>query len=227
MKRIFVLTLMLAVGLWCLGATRTTTRKVTGSAMISVYLPSELEKVTVSGTVDGKNYTNLQLYNGIDFICQRITGGGTVNFEYCSYDAPLGPGGYVFQFADNYDGLTVSFSFQSASETNPDAETSYCIAGNMSVVKKKVTTPIYVMNEAEQKFEYLPEGGYLNPYEAYILTNEENPVPYFAPNGSVGIERLMWTDITRERVIHNLNGQRIVNLQKGVNIIGRKKFLLR
>ncbi|MCQ2132811.1 MAG: hypothetical protein MJY90_05695 [Bacteroidaceae bacterium] len=240
MKRITILSIMLAVTA-CAFAAKSTTKTVKGSVMYAVYFPWDLDKVTVSGTIDGKTYSELPLYHGVDFICQTLPGGlghaNSLSFEYCADDNPMLSGAYIIQFADNYDGLTVKFTFKdTATGTNADVNPSglynYYFTGSpegrlMNLQGK----PLYKFNVDAQRFEYIPEGKMIYSYESYIdVQNQKEAIlhPYIAPQGSTGIERLNANKSRRQQGIYNLNGQLLAEPQHGINIIdGRKVFVNR
>ena len=229
---------MFAVAI-CLFAAKSTTKTVKGSVMYAVYFPWDLDKVTVSGTIDGKSYTDLQLYHGVDFICQTFAGGMThannPSFEYCDDSNPLLSGAYIIQFADNYDGLTVKFTFKETATGNADSENptgmfNYYFTGSpegrlMNLQGK----PLYKFNVEDQRFEYLPDGKLILAYESYIdvqNSQDANQRPYIVPQGSTGIERLNATQSRRLQGIYNLNGQQLAEPQQGINIIGGKKVFV-
>ena len=235
MRRTTILTILFAVTI-CSFAAKTTTKAVKGSAMYAMYFPWDLDKVTVTGTIDGKYYTDLQLYHGIDFICQSYPGGvaglNTPAFEYCDDDTPLWSGAYIIQFADNYDGLTVKFTFKDTAtgDSNPTGLYNYYFTGSpdgrlMNLQGK----PLYKFNVDEQRFEYFPEGKIIGSYEAYIDVQNQTDAaqhPYIAPQGSTGIERLNAAQARRQQGIFNLSGQQLSEPQQGINIIGGKKVFI-
>ena len=226
---------MLVVTL-CGFAAKSTTKAVKGSVIYAVYFPWDLDKVTVSGTIDGKSYTDLPLYHGVDFICQTLQGGlgyaNSLSFEYCADDNPLLAGAYIIQFADNYDGLTVKFTFKDTAtgNSNPTGLYNYYFTGStegrlMNLQDK----PLYKFNVDEQRFEYLPEGKMIFAYESYIdVQNQEEASrhPYVAPLGSTGIERLNAAQSRRQQGIFNLSGQQLSEPQQGINIIGGRKVFV-
>ena len=102
--------------------------------------------------------------------------------------------------------------------------------------KKELTDHIsYKMNEVGDFFELVAtEGVYEMPFHAYFsvlgaemankamlrIVQGENPNP-------TGIEQIETLDDINNAVIYNLNGQRMQQMQRGVNIVGGKKVLVK
>lgn len=233
MRRLtFVIMIMTSVA--CLAVTKSTTKTVKGSAMYSMYFPWDLDKVTVSGTIDGKTYTNLELFHGVDFICQRFLGGtlgsNPLPFSYLDESTPLLSGGYIIQFADNYDGQTVTFTFKPEATGELPAPGEAVLTGDPDGRLRSLKTPLYKFDTDEQRFEYCPEGKIISAYEAYISVEDSvwmSHNPYIVPQGSVGIERINAAQVLHRRGIFNLNGQQLAAPRRGLNIINGKKVFIK
>ena len=219
------------------------TRNFEGSKMYAIYLPYSVGNVTVTGSFDYRDHYEYHLYHGLDFICQRFDS-YTGRFTYMNAEDKLTPGGYIIQFADNYDGMPVRFDMVpgtarilSIAENLP-----YTLNGNDQYKTIAVETPnTLFFDEDKQQFN---QGGSTNssanalrPFLPYITAPEG--VKVISPDGTTGIQILnaakgndsryivrcvsggleICGHGTSRQSIYNLAGQRIksVTLNEGIN----------
>ena len=219
------------------------TRNFEGSKMYAIYLPYSVGNVTVTGSFDYRDHYEYHLYHGIDFICQRFNA-NTGRFEYMNTDEELTPGGYIIQFADNYDGMSVRFDMLpgTACIMSVAEDVPYILRGNDQYKTISVETPNTLFYD-EEKQQFNKAGSTnsnsesLRPFMPYISTPAG--VNVISPDGTTGIRLLNASQGTESRYtvksvaggieicghgtsrqsIYNLAGQRIktVTLNEGVN----------
>lgn len=227
------------------------TKKVKGSQMYSMAFPGNLRCMTATGEKDGRIYQDEPLIQGIDYVLQTFD---YPYFKYISTGDSVCAGCYLIQFVDNLDGMNVRFFFDSSIDNNKSSS-DYFMEGNRGYADTVPEGLFYKFNESNQRFE-LTSGTVVKPYEAYISTSAQNPVKYFTPDGSTGIQLLNGTDgaglsimpidggveITSAQEgcvdIFNIYGMKVgsarlkcgtskLNLDKGIYIIGEKKVVVK
>lgn len=229
MKRFCIIALLCC--LWTVGCwgQKSFKKTVQGSAMYAWYLPWDLDYMYIEkGTWDGFDHTNYRLYHGLDYICQKIVAGDEIGFEYCADDDPLKAGAYIIQFADNYDGQSVTVKLTKnvdAVDSTAIKQCAYYATGDADGRLRSHKEPVYRFNTDTQRFEYYPEGKIISAYEACVVVTVDNPEEYIIPNGSTGIERLKGVQGSVQGLIFNLAGQRVGDDYKGVIIVNGKKYL--
>ena len=198
-------------------------------------------------TVDGQNveWFHSKSENGRKFWLYKYNGGvgGTVYFDYETENVMKANEPYLIavpgdKWGPTYD-LRKEFVFKGTdvafSKDVPAVEKDdYTFVGLYG--KKELTDHIsYKMNEVGDFFELVEtEGVYEMPFHAYFsvlgaemankamlrIVQGENPNP-------TGIEQIETLDDINNAVIYNLNGQRMQQMQRGVNIVGGKKVLVK
>ena len=221
------------------------TRTFEGSKMNAIFFPNGLTNVTVSGRFDYRDHYEYHLYHGIDFICQRLND-ETGKFEYLSEDDDITAGGYIIQFADNYDGMPVRF------DMNPSDKFQhhYCVyqmEGNLEyrniTLSSIGTSKILYFDEDKQQFNRVgsknSNAECVRPFMPFIETTEN--VHVISPEGTTGIRILNAAQGTFSKYvvrpvahgveitghgssrlgIYNMAGQRVkmAQLEEGVNVV--------
>ncbi len=219
------------------------TRTFEGSKMNAIFFPYGLGNVTVTGRFDYRDHYEYHLYHGIDFICQRLnpTSG---KFEYMNENDDVTAGGYIIQFADNYDGMAVRFDMN-PSEKFTEPEGIYVMTGNQEY-KNISFDDVEDIVFFDEDFQQFNRKGSLNsnaasvrPFMPYIVTKED--VNAISPDGTTGIRILnaaqgiankyvvrpvaQGVEITghgsSNMSIFSISGQRLKNvkLEEGVNVV--------
>ena len=232
MKKILILLIIFGLSNIMCEAQKTFKKTVQGSLIYSWFLPWDLDYMFIEkGTWDGFDHTNYKLYHGVDYICQRFVNGDSMDFEYCEDDDPLKAGAYLIQFAENYSGQSISVVLTNNVDKADSTEIKACdyyITGDAGGRLRIHKDPLYKFNTDTQRFEYYPEGKLIGAYEAYIVSNLDNPVEHIIPNGSTGIERLNASAIGNSSFNvqpYNLAGQAVNDSYQGIVIINGKKIL--
>ena len=224
------------------------TRSFEGSRMSGIFFPNGVGNVTVSGRFDYRDHYEYHLYHGIDFICQRLNP-ETGRFEYMSADDELTAGGYIIQFADNYDGMPVRFDLNPSDRfVAPDSK--FNMLGNTEYQNMSFTSydeeaegHLLFFDENLQQFNRVgstnSNSESLRPFMPYIQTKEN--IHAIAPEGATGIRLLNAAQGTFSKYvvrpvargveitghgssklgIYNMAGQRVkmAQLEEGVNVV--------
>ena len=187
-------------------------------------------------TVDGQNveWFHSKSENGRKFWLYKYNGGvgGTVYFDYETENVMKANEPYLIavpgdKWGPTYD-LRKEFVFKGTdvafSKDVPAVEKDdYTFVGLYG--KKELTDHIsYKMNEVGDFFELVAtEGVYEMPFHAYfsVLGAE------MANKAMLRIVQGETLDDINNAVIYNLNGQRMQQMQRGVNIVGGKKVLVK
>ncbi len=170
------------------------TRTFEGSKMNAIFFPNGLTNVTVTGRFDYRDHYEYHLYHGLDYICQRLNP-DTGRFEYLSSDDDITAGGYIIQFADNYDGIPVRFDMNPADKF----QHHYCVYkmdGNMEYknisIDNTYNSNILFFDEDLQQFNRIgsinSNAECVRPFMPFIETSEN--VHVIAPEGATGIRIL-------------------------------------
>lgn len=219
------------------------TRTFEGSRMNGIFLPNGLGNVTVTGRFDYRDHYEYHLYHGIDFICQRLNP-ETGKFEYLCEDDEITAGGYIIQFADNYDGMPIRFDLNPSDKFSESAGT-YVMKGNGDYCDKTVEEDMNVLyfDEDNQQFNRVgsqnSNATNVRPFMPYICTAEN--IHVISPEGTTGIRLLNTAQGTDSKYlvraiangveitghgssnmsIYSISGQRIkmVRLEEGTNTV--------
>lgn len=222
------------------------TRTFEGSKLCAVYLPGDVTKVNATGTFDYRDHYGYPLYHGLDFICQRLDP-TTGKFQYLDSEESLTAGAYVIQFADNYDGIPITFDCKPLTSPATLADAPFVALGNgdgftQTIEESDGQIRLYYDEELQQFNRIGSENSCaaaLRPFMPYILTTTETSK--IVPDGSTGIERLytarhgespyaisgseggicIGSHISATLPIYNLAGQtlRQVRIEQGDNFI--------
>lgn len=224
------------------------TRSFEGSRMSGIFFPNGVGNVTVSGRFDYRDHYEYHLYHGIDFICQRLNP-ETGRFEYLSEDDELTAGGYIIQFADNYDGMPVRFDLNPSDRfVAPDSK--FNMLGNTEYQNMSFATydeeaedHLLFFDESLQQFNRVgstnSNAECLRPFMPFIQTKEN--VHVISPEGTTGIRILNAAQGTFSKYvvrpvahgveitghgssklgIYNVAGQRVkmIQMEEGVNVV--------
>ena len=172
-------------GLNYLGAARLT-RSVEGSVLYPMYFPGDVQAVQITGSYDGRTFTNLPGVNGLDYIIYRQNG---EVFEVCPTGEPVPAGCYLVQFVDNLADASVSIQ-TGRKKMQGFSEKDYNFVGNDAY---KMFTPAgrFLRYDAAAGCFRLTEGEALEPFEAYIATSVSNPVDvYYPPLVTTGLQHI-------------------------------------
>lgn len=154
-------------------------KRYMGSALYAMHFPGELIQATATGWYDGFDHADEQLRHGLDFAIVRYE---APRFHYLPSDAPLTAGSYMIQFVDNLENadITLTFNSQGNGET---ANGAYRMEGNPYATNHTPKGKFLKFDVEAQRF-ILTENESLKPFEAYIATDEANPVTQIVPNVS-------------------------------------------
>lgn len=195
-------------------------------------------------TVDGSNvdWFHSKSESGRKFWLYKYTNGvgGTVYFDYEANTTMAANEPYLLavpgdKWGEKYDLHNKKFTFHGENVTvkgNAKAEKAggeYILRGSYA---NAPFTYGYQLNAVGDFFE-LTEDATEKPFRAYFATTEDATstsarVLRVAHSSTDGIEQIGNSQLTNENVpIYNLNGQRIQQLQRGVNIVGGKKMMVK
>lgn len=154
-------------------------KSYTGSALYAIHFPGELIQATATGYYDGFSHTDEQLRHGLDFAVIKYD---APRFHYLSSDAPLTAGDYMIQFVDNLEDVDITLTFNGQKNGTP-ASGTYRMEGNPYATNHTPEGKFLKYDVDAQRF-VLTEGESLKPFEAYIATDETNPVAQIVPSVS-------------------------------------------
>lgn len=195
-------------------------------------------------TVDGSNvdWFHSKSESGRKFWLYKYTNGvgGTVYFDYEANTTMAANEPYLLavpgdKWGEKYDLHNKEFTFHGenvAVKGNAKAEKAggeYILRGSYA---NAPFTYGYQLNAVGDFFE-LTEDATEKPFRAYFATTEDATstsarVLRVAHSSTDGIEQIGNSQLTNENApIYNLNGQRIEQLQRGVNIVGGKKMMVK
>ena len=195
-------------------------------------------------TVDGSNvdWFHSKSESGRKFWLYKYTNGvgGTVYFDYEANTTMAANEPYLLavpgdKWGEKYDLHNKEFTFHGenvAVKGNAKAEKTggeYILRGSYA---NAPFTYGYQLNAVGDFFE-LTEDATEKPFRAYFATTEDATstsarVLRVAHSSTDGIEQIGNSQLTNENApIYNLNGQRIQQLQRGVNIVGGKKMMVK
>lgn len=195
-------------------------------------------------TVDGSNvdWFHSKSESGRKFWLYKYTNGvgGTVYFDYEANTTMAANEPYLLavpgdKWGEKYDLHNKEFTFHGENVTvkgNAKAEKAggeYILRGSYA---NAPFTYGYQLNAVGDFFE-LTEDATEKPFRAYFATTEDATstsarVLRVAHSSTDGIEQIGNSQLTNENApIYNLNGQRIEQLQRGVNIVGGKKMMVK
>ena len=195
-------------------------------------------------TVDGSNvdWFHSKSESGRKFWLYKYTNGvgGTVYFDYEANTTMAANEPYLLavpgdKWGEKYDLHNKVFTFHGenvAVKGNAKAEKAggeYILRGSYA---NAPFTYGYQLNAVGDFFE-LTEDATEKPFRAYFATTEDATstsarVLRVAHSSTDGIEQIGNSQRTNENApIYNLNGQRIEQLQRGVNIVGGKKMMVK
>lgn len=195
-------------------------------------------------TLDGANidwFHSKSDASGRKFWLYKYTNGvgGTVYFDYASESKMQANVPYLLavpgdKWGEKYDLHNKEFVFRgenAAVKANVEPATKsgeYVFNGTFAVADCKNA---YKLNEAGDFFELQTEAATEQPFRAYFANADESTsnaarVLRVARSETDGIVNMENVDMTTENEpVYNLNGQRMQQLQRGVNIVGGKKIL--
>ena len=195
-------------------------------------------------TLDGANidwFHSKSDASGRKFWLYKYTNGvgGTVYFDYASEHKMQANVPYLLavpgdKWGEKYDLHNKEFVFRgenAAVKANVEPATKsgeYVFNGTFAVADCKNA---YKLNEAGDFFELQTEDAAEQPFRAYFANADESTsnaarVLRVARSETDGIVNMENVDMTTENEpVYNLNGQRMQQLQRGVNIVGGKKIL--
>lgn len=195
-------------------------------------------------TLDGANidwFHSKSDASGRKFWLYKYTNGvgGTVYFDYASERKMQANVPYLLavpgdKWGEKYDLHNKEFVFRgenAAVKANVEPATKsgeYVFNGTFAVADCKNA---YKLNEAGDFFELQTEDANEQPFRAYFANAAESTsnaarvlrVARSETDGIVNMENVGMT--TENEPVYNLNGQRMQQLQRGVNIVGGKKIL--
>ena len=151
-----------------------------------MYFPGDVQAVQITGSYDGRTFTNLPGVNGLDYIIYRQNG---EVFEVCPTGEPVPAGCYLVQFVDNLADASVSIQ-TGRKKMQGFSEKDYNFVGNDAY---KMFTPAgrFLRYDAAAGCFRLTEGEALEPFEAYIATSVGNPVDvYYPPLVTTGLQHI-------------------------------------
>lgn len=151
-------------------------KSYTGSALYAMHFPGELIQATATGYYDGFSHTDEQLRHGLDFAVVKYD---APRFHYLSSDTPLTAGNYMIQFVDNLEDVDITLTFNGQKNETP-ASGTYRMEGNPYATNHTPEGKFLKYDVNAQRF-VLTEGESLKPFEAYIATDETNPVTQIVP----------------------------------------------
>lgn len=195
-------------------------------------------------TLDGTNidwFHSKSDASGRKFWLYKYTNGvgGTVYFDYASERKMQANVPYLLavpgdKWGEKYDLHNKKFVFRgenAAVKANVEPATKsgeYVFNGTFAVADCKNA---YKLNEDGDFFELQTEDANEQPFRAYFANADESTsnaarVLRVARSETDGIVNMENVDMTTENEpVYNLNGQRMQQLQRGVNIVGGKKIL--
>lgn len=196
-------------------------------------------KVTVDG--NPQDWFHSKSENGLKFWLFKYTNGvgGTVYFDFETANTMIANEPYLIavpgnKWGEKYNLTNKEFTFKGTNVT---------VKGNVAVEKKGGEyifngtytlanfTNGYKLNEAGDFFELQTENATELPFRAYFANADESTsnaarVLRVARSETDGIVQMEIDELTNEnQPIYNLNGQRMQQMKRGVNIVGGKKVL--
>lgn len=199
-------------------------RSYIGSALYAMHFPGELIQATATGYYDGFSHTDEQLQHGIDFAVIKYE---NPRFHYLDARTPLTAGDYMIQFVDNLEGVDVTLTFNGKKNEQPSNAT-YRMEGNPYATHHTPEGKFLKFDVAAQRF-VLTENESLKPFEAYIATDETNPVTQIIPSISNTSIRKTTGDDGSAISVRNTTGGIVIYAQKAcrASIYGIDGSLLR
>ncbi len=198
-------------------------------------------KVTVDG--NPQDWFHSKSENGLKFWLFKYTNGvgGTVYFDFETANTMTANEPYLIavpgnKWGEKYNLTNKEFTFKGTNVT---------VKGNVAVEKKGGEyifngtytlanfTNGYKLNEAGDFFELQTENATELPFRAYFANADESTsnaarVLRVARSETDGIVQMEIGELTNEnQPIYNLNGQRMQQMKRGVNIVGGKKVLVK
>ena len=195
-------------------------------------------------TVDGANidwFHSKSDASGRKFWLYKYTNGvgGTVYFDYASERKMQANVPYLLavpgdKWGEKYDLHNKEFIFRGSnaavkSNVEPVIKSGeYVFNGTFAIADCKNA---YKLNEDGDFFELQTENATELPFRAYFANADESTsnaarVLRVARSETDGIVQMESDELTNEnQPIYNLNGQRMQQMQRGVNIVGGKKIL--
>lgn len=186
------------------GAARLT-RKVEGSKLYAMSFPGDLDVISVTGTYDGKTYTDEPLFSGVDYLLCKYN---YPYFDYCATDQEITAGCYLIQFVDNLEGMSVSMTTSKKKELEK-GNAEYRLVGNPLFKKYTPEGKFLKFNENSQTF-LLTENEEINPFEAYIETSASVPVNIIYPQITTDFKQIEANDGSRISV-YSVEGGVVIN----------------
>lgn len=148
-----------------------------GSALYAIHFPGELIQASATGWYDGFSHTDEPLKYGLDFALVKYE---APRFHYLPSNATPTAGNYMIQFVDNLDGADITLTFN-GKKSEQTAEGTYRMEGNPYATNYTPEGKFLKYDIATQRF-VLTENESLKPFEAYIATDETNPVAQIVPS---------------------------------------------
>lgn len=180
-------------------------KKYKGSALYAIHFPGELIQATATGWYDGFSHTDEQLRHGLDFAVVRYE---APRFHYLRSDEPLTAGNYLIQFVDNLEDMDVTLTFNGQKEGTP-ATGTYRMEGNPYATTHTPEGKFLKYDNDAQRF-ILTEGESLKPFEAYIATDETNPVGQIIPSISATCISKTLSDEGSAISVRNVSGGMVI-----------------
>ena len=168
-----------------------------GSQYYAMCFPGTLTGVSVTGWYDGFSHNDEQLIHGIDYALMRYE---YPRFQYVSTQDELKAGSYLIQFVDNLDGLQMSLTFD-GNRTQDTPTGTYRLEGNSHPVMHTPQGKYLKFDNETQRF-LLTQDEAVNPLEAYITTDEPNPVGQIVPGTVTALRQAR----TAEGVRYSMRG---------------------
>jgi len=206
----------------------------------TIVLPFEA-KVRIEGESKDLDWFHSKSDSGRKFWLHKYTNGvgGTVYFDFETAATMQANTPYLLavpgdKWGEKYDLHNKPFTFYgenvtvSATTTPATASGEYVFSGTYT---KADCAGGYKLNEVGDFFELQAEGATELPFRAYFVTADGRAnnirVLRVANSETDGIDNLNATSQNGDDSIYNINGQRLQQLQRGINIVNGKKMIIK